>query len=185
MSPDTFDPLGGAVATILRIAAWLHSTGREFLTISGGEPFDQAESLAALIDLIREDRPWKVTCYTGHRLEALVSGGDPHVQDLLGRLDLLIDGAYIEARHESLVWRGSANQRIHPLSGRVPVPVDISVGVDAHFDDTGAFRFIGVPSVPRFVETFVDLWPATPAAPDVPALAASPPTLPFPVEEIS
>lgn len=181
MSPDTFDPGGGSLATVAAVGTWLQSTGRRFLVLSGGEPMDQAEALVALIDLIREDRAWVVTCYTGHRLEDLVGSDDAHVHGLLGRLDLLIDGAYVEARHASLRWRGSSNQRVHNLTGRIALLADTSVGVDVHFDEDDRFRFIGVPPVPRFVETFVDLWPRADRA-DRSAVVVRP-VLPFPVVE--
>jgi len=182
MSPHTFNPDGGATATVAAIAAWLHTTERRFLTISGGEPMDQAAALAALIDLIRAHRDWTVTCYTGHRIEDLRAAGDPDVLALLDRLDLLIDGPYIEAKHAALRWRGSANQRIHSLTERVDVGCDETAGVDVHFDANDAFRFIGVPPVPRFAETFVEIWPSSgTSSPPVSGPARA--VLPFPLEE--
>lgn len=182
MSPHTFDPTGGATATVASIATWLQATGRLFLTVSGGEPMDQAAALVALIDRVRADRDWVVTCYTGHRIEELLAGGDASVLALLDRLDLLIDGAYVEASHAPLRWRASSNQRIHSLSGRVEVGPDEPVGIDVHFDDHDAFRFIGVPPEPRFAETFVEIWPAT-DTPPVSITKTIPPALPFPTEE--
>lgn len=179
MSPDTFDPGGGRMARIEAVAGWLTLTGRSFLTISGGEPFDQADALVDLIDLIRADRDWIVTCYTGHRIEHLEVHPDPAVADLLERLDLLIDGPFVEERFAPLLWRGSTNQRIHDLSGRVAVPDDEPVGLSLRFQG-GDFRFIGVPPVPQFLETFVSI-----AGEDVSVSGAASglAALPFPTQE--
>ncbi len=177
MSPDTFDPSAGQLARVSDVAAWLEGTGRCHLTLSGGEPFDQASGLVQLIDRVRADRDWTVTCYTGHRLEDLERNCDASTAAMLDRLDLLIDGPYIAAQHAPLRWRGSSNQRVHALSGRIRPPDDLTVGVEVHFDLDGHFRFVGVPPVRQFVETFVQLG-ASSIAPAPPS-----PSLPFPIAE--
>src|SRR5690349_2700599 len=57
-------PVAKLAQKILAIAAPLDG-----ITISGGEPFDQAASLAALVEMLRVQRPeWNVIIYSGYTL---------------------------------------------------------------------------------------------------------------------
>lgn len=81
------------------------------VTFSGGEPFAQAEGFAKLAELLR-GAGYEVASYSGYTFEELLAG-TPAQRRLLAALDVLIDGRYLEAeRSLSLVYRGSANQRI-------------------------------------------------------------------------
>jgi len=88
------------------------------VTFSGGEPMSQAGALVALIDATRNKRDLSFAAYTGFDYETLRDKGTPAQQQLLTRLDLLIDGPYISTRHTDLIWRGSDNQRVLFLSNR-------------------------------------------------------------------
>ena len=85
------------------------------MTFSGGEPFAQAESLAALAQGVHK-RGGNVVTYTGYTYETLHKGvldGNSAWQNLLSETDFLIDGPYIEKlRDLDLLFRGSSNQRI-------------------------------------------------------------------------
>ncbi len=89
------------------------------LTLSGGEPFAQAEALYPLANAARQ-MGYSVVAYTGYTLEELQAKADdtPSIERLLMAIDLLIDGKYVEAeRSLTLAYRGSANQRLwlaHP-----------------------------------------------------------------------
>jgi anaerobic ribonucleoside-triphosphate reductase activating protein len=90
------------------------------LTFSGGEPMAQAAGLAAVISAARRERPLSLICFTGYRLAQLRSRPPgPGVADLLGQIDVLIDGRYVAARNTGRGLRGSDNQRIHFLTGRL------------------------------------------------------------------
>lgn len=89
----------------------------EGVTFSGGEPFAQAEPLAELARALRRDG-LSIMSYSGHTIEHIRGGGDPAKLDLLSQLDLLVDGPFIQARQQALLWRGSANQRVHFLTPR-------------------------------------------------------------------
>ena len=91
----------------------------EGLTFSGGEPFAQALLLAQFIDVLRADRPeWSFLSYSGFTIEHLATRGTPGQHSLLQRLDVLIDGPYVQSRHTDLIWRGSDNQRVLFLTSR-------------------------------------------------------------------
>lgn len=90
------------------------------LTLLGGEPFEP-ENQAVLLSLLRRVRselPEKDSwCYSGFTFEELTGGNarcaTPLTRQLLGMLDVLVDGRYLADRADiSLVFRGSSNQRI-------------------------------------------------------------------------
>ncbi|MGX1371862.1 anaerobic ribonucleoside-triphosphate reductase activating protein [Streptomyces canus] len=90
------------------------------LTLSGGEPMQQAAGLAELVRHARLIRDVSVVCFTGHRLERLRSDPPtPGVADLLARVDVLIDGRYVASLDDGRGLRGSSNQRVHHLTGRL------------------------------------------------------------------
>ena len=83
------------------------------VTISGGEPFEQA---AACAELARRCHALglNVWTYSGYTYEQLAAGvPDPAARDLLAQTDVLVDGPFVQAKHSfDLKWRGSSNQRL-------------------------------------------------------------------------
>lgn len=79
------------------------------ITISGGDPvysYSEVSNLISILDLNGGD----VWLYTGFTFEELTV--EPYI-DLLKKIDVLIDGPYIEElRDITLAFRGSSNQRI-------------------------------------------------------------------------
>jgi anaerobic ribonucleoside-triphosphate reductase activating protein len=99
------------------------------VTFSGGEPMAQAAGLAAVIRHARRQRDLTLICFTGYRLAELRAGrGDPGVPDLLEETDVLIDGRYVAARNDNRGLRGSSNQRVHHLTGRMAGASDLAGG---------------------------------------------------------
>ena len=88
----------------------------EGITISGGEPFLQAEALFELITLLKSVRDTGVIIYSGFTLEELQKNAD--TQNLLSVTDILIDGRYIKELDDGRAYIGSSNQRLHYLSDR-------------------------------------------------------------------
>lgn len=156
VAPEDLPFEGGERWSVPALAAWLsalpaHVTG---LTLSGGEPMSQAAALADLVDLIRAGRDWSVMAFSGFTLARLRRSGDEGQQALLERLDILVDGPYLEARHADLLWRGSDNQQIHYLTDRHRAPAqDRGAGVEVTVAD-GSLQWIGVPPVPGFRSQF-------------------------------
>lgn len=79
------------------------------LTISGGEPFDQAEALLALLNLLNERGIRDILIYSGYRLENL-RARCPDLPDLAAAL---VDGPFERGRPTGATWKGSDNQRLH------------------------------------------------------------------------
>lgn len=160
--PDSWDPEGGREETVSALAEWILSyPDIEGITLSGGEPMMQAGALAELMDCVKSHRDLGVVCYTGYTLESLLLQRDPHRLALLRCVDLLVDGPYREGRSASLLWRGSDNQRLLPLSDRYRSVVsaltlenDRSAGLEFFFDASGVPWFAGIPPTPQFWQKF-------------------------------
>ena len=103
------------------VADWISSLrGIEGVTVSGGEPFEQAQAVSKLIQFVSMKRPdLTVFVFTGYEVEFLQESSDAHVQFLLEQIDLLCCGPFIpEHADPNLLWRGSSNQRLMYLSNR-------------------------------------------------------------------
>lgn len=147
--PQSWKPKGGEFLTVDQLSDWLCSLdGISGVTLSGGEPFEQSQALCQLIDQVNLRRSFNWMSYTGYLIEEL-TGQWP--RQLLGRLDLLIDGPYRQELHQDLLWRASSNQRIHDLTGRCSLPAaDRTAGLDFEFLPDGRLTFSGVPPWPEF-----------------------------------
>lgn len=84
------------------------------VTISGGDPFDQARPVAALVrELISHG--YKIWAYSGYTFEELSdkAKSDCDVKTILDNIEVLVDGPFeLEKKSLSLKWRGSSNQRV-------------------------------------------------------------------------
>lgn len=89
-------------------------------TFSGGEPLVQAAGLAEVIRIARRQRDLTLICFTGYRLAELRDRPPgPGVAELLAQTDVLIDGRYVAERNDGRGMRGSSNQQVHMLTGRL------------------------------------------------------------------
>jgi anaerobic ribonucleoside-triphosphate reductase activating protein len=80
----------------------------------------QAADLAEVIKLARRRRELTLICFTGYRLAELRSRPPgAGVAALLAETDVLIDGRYVAARNDGRGLRGSSNQQVHHLTGRL------------------------------------------------------------------
>ncbi|HWQ66855.1 MAG TPA: 4Fe-4S single cluster domain-containing protein [Methanospirillum sp.] len=82
------------------------------VTISGGEPFDQADGLLSLLTLIRETGYTDIMVYSGYQYEHLVQKYPDHFP----YIDLLISDPFEQEQANTRLWCGSDNQRIHVFS---------------------------------------------------------------------
>jgi len=84
------------------------------ITLSGGEPFCQAEACCELARGAKK-MGMNVWAYTGYTFEELMAGFEAHPEweTLLGLIDVLVDGRFeMNLRSLECKWRGSKNQRI-------------------------------------------------------------------------
>ena len=148
-NPDTHPENGGEQITAAALADRIVEARRPEtvgVTISGGEPFQQAHAVAAVLDAVGE-RWSRATrfAFTGYRLETLRSAAaPPGSQALLARLDYLVDGRFDPRRPSQRPWRGSANQRLWNL-GEQPLPDPTRAEAELHISDAGQVLLSGHP----------------------------------------
>ena len=71
----------------------------------------QPEGFTELARAIKEKSQKNIWCYTGYTFEKLLN--NPKQAELLKYIDVLVDGKFKQAlRDESLLFRGSSNQRL-------------------------------------------------------------------------
>jgi anaerobic ribonucleoside-triphosphate reductase activating protein len=128
------------------------------VTLSGGEPFEQAPAFVVLLDELRERRPeLSAMAFSGRTLGWLRRRGTPAQRALIDRLDILVDGPYVPERHVEARWRGSANQQLHFLSDRhraAEAASDVSAGLQVDVEPDGSFTIAGVPPTRGFRAEF-------------------------------
>ena len=112
-NPESHDPAGGTEMTTDEVISAMRSNPlTSGLTLSGGEPFSQAEDCLTIARAAHE-MGLSVWCYTGYTMEHLAQDGTEAQKALLGEVDVLVDGPFLmRERTLNLPWRGSRNQRI-------------------------------------------------------------------------
>lgn len=122
-NPDTHPFSGGKALRLDEVLEKIHAHPLcRAVTFSGGEPFCQAEALAPLAELLRE-QGYELAAYTGYTYEHLAAHGSPAQKKLLSLLHTLVDGPFLLAqRNLSLRFRGSENQRI------LNIPASLAAG---------------------------------------------------------
>lgn len=113
-NPDTHTFDGGKVEPIHplieRISQCAYDHSIDGITLSGGEPFEQAGACVQLAKAAHENG-LNVWCYTGYLYEKLL-----HMRncvELLKEVDVLVDGPFeMGKRSLATPFKGSLNQRI-------------------------------------------------------------------------
>lgn len=93
----------------------------EGLTVSGGEPLDQADELVEFLKLM-SPRIHHVILYTGYTYEEITS--DALLARILPYVSVLIDGPYVMSLDDGLGIRGSSNQTAYVFSEEDDYPYD-------------------------------------------------------------
>ncbi|REE96039.1 4Fe-4S single cluster domain-containing protein [Thermomonospora umbrina] len=130
LSRDTWEADPSKAVPVDAVLGWLESLPErpDGVTISGGEPFQQPEALAALLRGVhawRANSPTDILVYSGYVHSRLSRSAA--TREILNLCDAVITGPYVdrlnpegpEGGHPadgSLLWKGSANQRIVPLT---------------------------------------------------------------------
>ena len=119
MTPDSQNFDGGFDIAIDEIVNMIIDTKDiEGITISGGEPFVQAEALVNMIDKIKNIKDLGNIVYSGFTIEQLKDKKNQFINKFLEYIDILIDGKYEDSLNGNISLRGSSNQNIYQLSNR-------------------------------------------------------------------
>jgi anaerobic ribonucleoside-triphosphate reductase activating protein len=154
-NPETHDPAAGREVTPVALAAEIAAAaaaataiGFEGVTVSGGEPFDQAAELHSLLAALRDLAPsLSVLVYSGYTRAELEAMPAPGARAALALVDVLIDGPYLAARAVEDGVRGSANQVVHFLTSRYG-PADFAArpgAFEVRVGPGGALALTGFP----------------------------------------
>ena len=145
--PDSHDPEGGKSVPVSELVETIVALDDiEGITVSGGEPFEQALALSGLLSALRRARPdLSVMLYSGYTRRAIERKA-LHRQ-ILTLADILVSGPFIERQAQPDAWRGSANQEIHFLTDRhAREEVPLADGeLEFVFRPGGGFFMVGIP----------------------------------------
>lgn len=142
-NPDTWDSGARRLVEVDDLLDQVMGTpGIEGVTLTGGEPFEQAESLGVLSARLRS-QGLSVMIFTGYRLRELVTSAQ---QALLGECDIVVAGRYLRTRRVlGEPWRGSANQVVHYLTSRYSASTAPDTVCEVHLAPDGEVRVTGFP----------------------------------------
>lgn len=129
-NPQTHDPKGGFEEDSSKLIELIDKSRLQSgITLSGGEPFNQAEALLEVVAFAKSKK-MNVWAYSGYLYEELLS--DPAKKQLLELIDVLVDGRFEDdKKHFKLRFKGSSNQRI------IDVQASLKTGdvVLSHYDE--------------------------------------------------
>ena len=114
------------------------------ITISGGEPFEQADVLGTLLTGLAVHFPHAdILCYSGLPVRRL-QRDFPH---LLAQLDALVPEPFLDRRPDGGPWRGSDNQPLVLLTARARARYERQDALPALqvAESDGVFYVVGVP----------------------------------------
>jgi len=123
----------------------LKTKGIEGITLLGGEPLHQSDSLLNLVEKVKENG-LSVMLYTGYDLEEIK---DKSSLRLINISDIIIPGRYIYSKRSTyLRWRGSTNQKIIFNNKKYKKIYKKEVEenqVEIHIKENGEINLIGYP----------------------------------------
>lgn len=114
-NPESHDLDGGAIIKIDEIVDRIVDNQMlEGVTISGGEPFLQVESVSSLIDKLGiRAKKLNIWIYTGYKVENLfeLASKNKYISNILKKTKVIVDGQFEKDKRDISQMRGSTNQR--------------------------------------------------------------------------
>ncbi len=124
----------------------------EGITISGGEPLDQAKIVFELIKKVKELK-LTIVLFTGYTKSEIQN--NPLKNAIFNSSDIIITGRYeIDKNSICLRWRGSSNQEIYFNNQKYLTEFSNAPELsefEVHFDNSGEIILTGFPD-PNFKE---------------------------------
>lgn len=143
-NPEFWTRAGGTWVEVAALARRINKAAElRGVTISGGEPLEQAEAVCELLSLL--DPRLDSVVFTGFSPNEI--GRDPRRAAVLKRADLIVAGRYVRARaSEANPWRGSDNKVVLALTGRVREDEFPACRVEAQIAPDGRLVVTGFPA---------------------------------------
>lgn len=108
-NPQSWNPEGGDIMTLSEIMDIVRDEDFD-VTLSGGDPLFNPESVRNLIEALKHDGR-NVWIFTGFRWEEIMAS--EKLRDAVELADVVVDGPFVESlRNPDLLFRGSSNQRL-------------------------------------------------------------------------
>lgn len=143
-NPHTHSPHGGEIVPVDDLFRRLRAAGPDLegVTLSGGEPLQQADPVLAVLERVRGETALSTLLFTGYTWDEVQRL--PEAARLRACVAVLIAGRFDARRPAARAWLGSANQTIHCLTPRytpadlLAVPAaEIILGPDGQVSVTG------------------------------------------------
>lgn len=110
-NPQSWDIANGHTMSTQEILDIVLADPFADVTFTGGDPMFQPEGFAELAKAIKVCSNKNIWCYTGYTFENIIR--NERQRALLQFVDVLVDGPFVQSlRDESLLFRGSSNQRL-------------------------------------------------------------------------
>jgi anaerobic ribonucleoside-triphosphate reductase activating protein len=141
-NPETHNPEDGTLISIENLYQQItEHTTIEGISVSGGEPFEQAPALTKLLQMIHHNTNLTCLVYTGYTFEEITS--QKEFSELLPYIDILIAGPFIEEQkiHQPLL--SSSNQTMHLLNNRYNLEDIHTEDVEIIIADDGTITITG------------------------------------------
>lgn len=146
-NPQTHNSLLGFRREVLKVVEWLSRLRRydsiEGLTVSGGEPMEQAPAVLELLHHLKADDPsLSIGLFSGYSEREL------HSTDWLAirsHLDFAVLGRYNPTRPGDNAMVSSTNQKLHLYTSRYSRADFAEQSVEIQIDDTGLTQITGFP----------------------------------------
>ena len=121
ISRSLWNPQKGSNLSVLALTSWIISIQDQYegVSITGGEPFEQYNSLISFCALVKTLTKLNIYIYSGYSLEELTK---QHPDKLFMKYtDYLLDGRYVRRKHDDQNSRGSSNQILYKFIENKPV----------------------------------------------------------------
>lgn len=143
-NPETHPTADGAVRTVGDLVdSVLNEPGIEGVTLTGGEPLEQAGAVAAFCEEVRNRSNLGIIVLTGFTRAEIEA--DPDRARATARTDLVIAGRYNQRLTKATGLRGSANKVYWDLTGRYhPSELSGLPDLEVHIGDDGMVTVTGM-----------------------------------------
>jgi len=134
---------GGTEVQINELIEKIASTDEiQGITLLGGEPLQQAESVLKIIQAVKE-LGLSVFLYTGYELDEF----NEQMQACFDASDIVVTGRYVhQERDTNLRWRGSRNQKVHyPTELYAELEIEEQNEVEFIIHEDGKLSMFGYP----------------------------------------
>ena len=129
-NPETHASAGGEQVAVDDLFARIHALGDSIdgVTVSGGEPLQQADAVLSLLVKLRDETNLSVILFTGFCWDEITRL--PRNEELLACVDVLLAGRYRAGQRVARGLRGSANKTVRFMTRRY-APADLDAVTEA------------------------------------------------------